>query len=57
MMRTPPPLARHTAIRDVHPLRQSSPVHAGLADDPARALDERFAAYVLGVDPRAGRER
>jgi hypothetical protein len=27
---------------------QSSPVHAGLADDPARALDELFVAYVLG---------
>ena len=31
---------------------QSSPVHAGLAEDPARALDELFAAYVLGGDPR-----
>jgi hypothetical protein len=31
---------------------QSSPVHAGLADDPARALDELFAAYVLGRGPR-----
>jgi len=27
---------------------QSSPVHAGLAADPARALDELFAEYVLG---------
>lgn len=25
---------------------QSSPVHAGLCDDPARALDELFATYV-----------
>ena len=25
---------------------QSSPVHAGLTDDPARALDELFATYV-----------
>jgi hypothetical protein len=35
---------------------QSSPVHAGLADDPARALDELFAAYVLGGGPRAERD-
>jgi hypothetical protein len=35
---------------------QSSPVHAGLADDPAQALEELFAAYVLGVDPRGERE-
>jgi len=34
---------------------QSSPVHAGLSDDPARALDELFAAYVLGAP--AGRPR
>jgi hypothetical protein len=34
---------------------QSSPVHAGLTDDPARALDELFAAYVLGGP--AGRPR
>ena len=34
---------------------QSSPVHAGLTDDPARALDELFAAYVLGA--AAGRPR
>ena len=27
---------------------QSSPVHAGLADDPARALEALFAEYVLG---------
>jgi len=32
---------------------QSSPVHAGLAPDPARALDELYAEYVLG---RGGRE-
>jgi hypothetical protein len=36
---------------------QSSPVHAGLADDPARALDELFSAYVLGTIPRSTRER
>ena len=36
---------------------QSSPVHAGLADDPARALDELFAAYVLGTEPRGGQGR
>jgi len=36
---------------------QSSPVHAGLADDPARALDELFSAYVLGTIPRSARER
>ena len=29
---------------------QCSPVHGGLADDPARALEELFAQYVL--DPR-----
>jgi hypothetical protein len=34
---------------------QSSPVHSGLTDDPARALDELFAAYVLGA--AAGRPR
>jgi hypothetical protein len=34
---------------------QSSPVHSGLTDDPARALDELFAAYVLGAV--AGRPR
>lgn len=28
---------------------QSSPVHDGLTDDPARALDELFATYVLGA--------
>lgn len=33
---------------------QSSPVHAGLTDDPARALDELFATYVTGA--RAPRE-
>lgn len=27
---------------------QSSPVHEGVTDDPARALDELFEAYVLG---------
>ena len=36
---------------------QSSPVHGGLADDPARALDELFSAYVLGAPPRPGRAR
>jgi hypothetical protein len=36
---------------------QSSPVHAGLADDPARALDELFAAYVLGTEPPSGQDR
>jgi len=36
---------------------QSSPVHAGLAEDPARALDELFAAYVLGADPSDAGER
>jgi hypothetical protein len=36
---------------------QSSPVHAGLTDDPARALDELFAAYVLGTEPRGGQGR
>jgi hypothetical protein len=35
---------------------QSSPVHAGLADDPAAALEELFAAYVLGAGPRGARE-
>jgi hypothetical protein len=35
---------------------QSSPVHAGLTDDPARALDELFAAYVLGAPPAGPRE-
>jgi len=34
---------------------QCSPVHAGLARDPARALDELFGEYVLGATP--GRER
>jgi len=34
---------------------QSSPVHAGLTDDPARALDELFATYVAGAPaPREG---
>lgn len=34
---------------------QSSPVHAGLTDDPARALDELFATYVTGAAaPRSG---
>jgi hypothetical protein len=34
---------------------QSSPVHAGLTDDPARALDELFATYVAGAGaPREG---
>jgi hypothetical protein len=28
---------------------QSSPVHAGVAADPARALDELFAEYVQGA--------
>ena len=28
---------------------QSSPVHAGLTDDPVRALDELFATYVAGA--------
>jgi hypothetical protein len=28
---------------------QSSPVHAGLTDDPARALDELFATYVAAA--------
>jgi hypothetical protein len=28
---------------------QSSPVHAGLTDDPARALDELFRTYVTGA--------
>ncbi len=28
---------------------QSSPVHAGLASHPARALDKLFAEYVLGA--------
>lgn len=36
---------------------QSSPVHAGLTDDPTRALDELFSAYVLATTPRSGRER
>ena len=36
---------------------QPSPVHAGHAEDPARALDELFAANVLGADPRAASER
>lgn len=36
---------------------QSSPVHAGLTDDPARALDELFAAYVMGAAPAGPRER
>ena len=31
---------------------QSSPVHSGLTEDPARALDELFREYVLG-DRRA----
>src|SRR5262249_37828341 len=37
---------------------QSSRVHAGLTADPARALGELFAEYVLGAPPggtRAGR--
>ncbi|HEX2190418.1 MAG TPA: DUF3037 domain-containing protein [Longimicrobiaceae bacterium] len=29
---------------------QSGPVHAGLCDDPARALEELFAVYVGGGD-------
>ena len=34
---------------------QSSPVHAGLTDDPARALDELFATYVADAAvPREG---
>ncbi len=34
---------------------QPSPVHAGLTDDPARALDELFATYVTGAAaPRSG---
>ena len=32
---------------------QSSPVHAGLADDPARTLADLFAQYVLGRAPEA----
>lgn len=28
---------------------QSSPIHEGLSDDPARALDELFAIYVEGT--------
>jgi hypothetical protein len=32
---------------------QCSPVHAGLTDDPARALDSLFALYVLGTAPPA----
>ena len=32
---------------------QSSPVHAGLAVDPARALEALFAEYVLGRAPEA----
>ena len=28
---------------------QSSPVHSGLAEDPARALDDLFSEYVLGT--------
>ena len=28
---------------------QSSPVHAGLTDDPARALDDLFTTYVAGA--------
>jgi hypothetical protein len=35
---------------------QCSPVHAGLTDDPARALDELFATYVLGAAPAGSRE-
>jgi hypothetical protein len=31
-------------------------VHAGLADDPAAALEELFAGYVLGDGPRGERE-
>jgi hypothetical protein len=34
---------------------QCSPVHGGLALDPARALDQLFREYVLG--PAAGRPR
>jgi hypothetical protein len=30
---------------------QCSPVHAGLTDDPARALESLFAEYVLGAAP------
>jgi hypothetical protein len=30
---------------------QSSPVHAGLAEDPARALDQLFREYVLRPSP------
>ena len=32
---------------------QSSPVHPGLAIDPARALEALFAEYVLGRAPKA----
>jgi Protein of unknown function (DUF3037) len=32
---------------------QCSPVHGGLAADPARALDALFAEYVLGRAPAA----
>jgi hypothetical protein len=30
---------------------QCSPVHAGLTDDPARALESLFAEYVLAAAP------
>jgi hypothetical protein len=36
-----------TALRS--DVLQSSPVHDGVCEDPARALDEMFAAYVGGA--------
>ena len=35
---------------------QSSPVHTGLAADPARALEELFTEYVLGAASAEARE-
>jgi Protein of unknown function (DUF3037) len=34
---------------------QSSPVHGGLAEDPARALDDLFAQYVGAARPACGK--
>jgi hypothetical protein len=52
-----PPSARfHWLTAPRSDVLQCSPVHAGLADDPAAALEELFAGYVLGAGPRGERE-
>src|SRR5262245_46784177 len=49
---TPPSERFHWLTAPRSDVLQSSPVHAGLAAEPARALEDLFAEYVLGVGRR-----